>query len=85
MKTSTARQLVGLGITQLVIGILCIICQGVVVGIYMYVNGRLRVRSIDFVGHGFWTGILVNYTLMSIIGLHSWKTPILMQNELVDC
>ena|SRR6218665_375736 len=78
MKTSKVRQLVGLGITQLVIGILCIIFQGVAV--WIYVTGRLF--SLDFVGHGFWTGILVSHTLMSSIGLRSWKTPILMQNAL---
>jgi len=72
MKPSLARQLVGLGITQLIIGILCIIFQGFAVGIFVNENHKIHwptynrhLRSLDFIGHGFWTGLMVSNTLMS--------------------
>ena len=64
MKTGLARQLVALGILQLLIGILCIIFQGVAVGIFA--NSRYAyMYSIAFIGHGFWCGIMVSNRLMS--------------------
>jgi len=70
MKTGLARQLVAFGILQLLIGILCIIFQGVAVGIFANQSSSryAYMYSIDFVGHGFWCGIMVSNTLMSGCG-----------------
>ena len=54
MKIQQARQLIGLGMLQILIGILCIICQGV--SLKMHANNF----TLFFVGHGFWAGLLVS-------------------------
>ena len=64
MKVSFARQLVGLGITQLLIGFLCIIFQGIAIGIFVNQRHGRYLRGLDFIGHGFWCGITVSNTLM---------------------
>src|SRR6218665_2160110 len=66
MKNYLARQLVGLGITQLIIGVLCIIFQGVAVGVFA--NSSI---GIEFFGYGFWNGIMVRNSGMSNIGRFS--------------
>jgi len=78
MKASLARQLVGLGIAQLLIGFLCIIFQGIAVGIFVNQSLGQYILSLDFIGHGIWCGIMVSDTLMSsICRSHSTDTPII--------
>src|SRR6218665_1417868 len=75
MKTYLARQLIALGILQLIIGILCIIFQGVALGIFLsQIQNNTYLSSIDFVGHGFWTGLMVSNTLMSNMGYIDFDT-----------
>lgn len=63
MRSSLARQLVRLGILQLLIGILCIIFQGVAV--WIFVSERYFGSVLDYIGHGFWIGIMVSIKLLS--------------------
>ena len=49
------KQSIALGITQVVIGLLCVIFNSVVLGVYNYPGNGLGA-----VGHGYWCGILVS-------------------------
>lgn len=51
------RQSIGLGIVQAIIGALCIVFNAVSLGFY----DGLQTKSIGFVGHGFWIGMMVKY------------------------
>jgi len=63
MTTYIARQMVALGILQLLIGILCTIFQCVALGIVA--NQPWYLYGIDIYGHGIWNGTLVSTSLMS--------------------
>src|SRR6218665_3627882 len=47
------KQSIGLGAAQIVLGSLCIVFNGIALGIGMY-------DGLEFVGHGFWCGVLVS-------------------------
>lgn len=49
------RQSIGLGVTQILIGILCIIFNSVCLGVSYYASNGLGA-----VGHGYWCGVLVS-------------------------
>lgn len=51
------RQSIGLGIVQAIIGALCIVFNAVSLGFY----DGIQTKSIGFVGHGFWIGMMVKY------------------------
>jgi len=49
------KQSIGLGITQIIIGILCVIFNSVALGVSYYGGNGLGA-----VGHGYWCGIMVS-------------------------
>lgn len=56
MKNGLAKQLVGLGVMQLLIGILCLIFQAISLGVY--VTAPLY-SGVNYIRHGCWIGVLV--------------------------
>lgn len=56
MNNRLARQVIVLGIVQILIGTLCIIFQGISLGVYMTFPFQGNVEDIL---PGFWTGLLV--------------------------
>src|SRR6218665_2381757 len=61
MKDSVATRMFGLGVMQLLIGGLCIIFEGIGLGVCMIGSYYC---GIDFIGHGFWAGFMVRNKLM---------------------
>jgi len=60
MKDRLATRLFGLGVMQLLIGGLCIIFEGIGLGVCMIGSYYC---GFDFIGHGFWAGFLVRNKL----------------------
>lgn len=61
MKPALAKKLIGLGTTQFIVGILCVIFQAVSVWLFDNASRSYHIiLSFAFVGHGFWIGITVS-------------------------
>lgn len=58
MKVGLAKQLIGLGVMQLLIGVLCIVFQAISLGEYESVPLYSDVNYM-YIGHGCWIGLLV--------------------------
>lgn len=74
------KQSIGLGVTQIIIGVLCIIFNGVSCGYLRYVYADL-----SFVGHGFWCGIMFIITGGLGIGAGRNKTSCFIVSFMVMC
>lgn len=59
------KQSIGLGITHVIIGILCIIFNIVCIAVNTYDS-----YNMGFVGHGFWCGTLVSFGIQTEVRLY---------------
>lgn len=60
MKLALAKRLIGLGTTQIIVGIFCVTFQSVLTWIMVDTDSSFHGSvSFSFAGYGFWMGILV--------------------------
>ena len=64
------KQSIRLGMTQIIIGILCMIFNSVCLGVSDY-------SGLGAVGHGYWCGILVSNLIHMAVTINNWLTKAL--------
>lgn len=69
MKSGLARQLIGLGVVQVLIGILCMIFQAISMGVGA--DGRYFFYGLDLTGYGLWIGLMVSNKCLECLARNS--------------